>query len=82
MNAKRQTNINERCRKLAAMGFEIHHQDSRVTHSAAPGINFDFSATAEEHFTSVALKTVFDEAKKVGANKLRLSLTSLLMTEQ
>lgn len=82
MNAKNPDRINARCLNLEAMGFIIHHQDSDVRHPSAPGVVFDFSATAEEKFVTAALKIVMDQARREGANNVRRQFSELLQISE
>jgi hypothetical protein len=73
--------LNQRCKALHALGFNCVHRDSNVEHPAVPGIKFDFSATAEEHFLAVALKHVMKEGKRIGANGIRSQFADMMVLE-
>lgn len=53
---------------LQSYGFTINHEDSSVTVSVDHfnEIEIDFSAVAEEHFLSYAMKKVYEHGLSVG----------------
>ncbi len=68
--------MERRCKKLESLGFEIHHEDSRVNVYRRAIV--DFSAIAEEHFLEYAVKQVFEEGLKVGESTLQTKFKVLM----
>ncbi len=68
--------MNRRCDKLESLGFEIHHQDSRVDVFGRAVV--DFSRIKEEDFLEYAIKKVFDNGLIVGESTLQTKIKCLL----
>lgn len=81
-NINKYKQMNARCQKLMELGFVIVHEDSRVYHCAVPGVEFDFSATDEKHFISVALGRVGAYYYKSGRNSVKEELNKLMQEDE
>ena len=74
--------INRRCEKLQELGFEIYHEDSRVSvfKDIVDDVDVvvDFSAIAEEHFSRYALMKTLEFGITMGRNSLQKDIKALL----
>ena len=75
-DAKNAAVLNRRCIKLQSLGFELHHEDSRV--NVFGRVMVDFSAISEDNFLEYAIKQVFEEGLKAGESMLQCKLQNLL----
>jgi hypothetical protein len=69
--------INKKCELLQNLGFEIEHQDSRVSFN---GHLFDFSAIAcdEASILKTALIVMFEHGREQGKEEIRDGMKKLL----
>lgn len=69
--------INKKCELLESLGFEIEHQDSRVSFN---GHLFDFSAIAcdEASIMKTALTVMFEHGREQGKEEIREGFKSLM----
>lgn len=69
--------INQKCELLVKLGFEIEHEDSRVSFN---GKTFDFSAVAcdEASILQTALKVMYDYGVEDGKEEIRQGLKELI----
>lgn len=83
--------MNERCKALIEMGFETHHEDSRVIHiglengrSNCPTLcEFDFSATRiePEAIIHTAIIKAYEQGKKDGQWEIKTQFRDLMKIE-
>ncbi len=85
---RNQDEVNRRCELLESLGFEIDHEDCRVSlgesldlHGNFRNFTIDFSATAEDKFMAYAINKIFEYGVKVGGNKVRQGIKDLLEPE-
>lgn len=69
--------INKKCLLLMELGFDIHHEDSRVEYN---GVFFDFSATACDSVSilKVAMEGMYNAGLSNGRAEIQDSLKKLL----
>jgi len=69
--------INKKCELLARLGFEIEHEDSRVSFN---GQTFDFSAIAcdEASIMKTALNIMFEHGREQGKQEIREGFKALM----
>lgn len=69
--------INKKCELLESLGFEIEHEDSRVSFN---GHLFDFSAIAcdEASIMKTALKIMFEHGREQGKQEIREGFKALM----
>ena len=74
--------INKRCKKLQELGFEIYHEDSRVSVFKDRGndvdVIVDFSAIDEKHFLRWGLREIYQSGISTGRNSLQQDIKALL----
>jgi uncharacterized protein YprB with RNaseH-like and TPR domain len=71
--------INKKCELLESLGFEIEHEDSRVSFN---GHSFDFSAIAcdEASIMKTALKAMFEHGREHGKEEIREGFRKLMQS--
>lgn len=71
--------INKKCELLESLGFEIEHEDSRVSFD---GHIFDFSAIAcdEASIMKTALKAMFKHGREHGKEEIREGFRKLMQS--
>jgi hypothetical protein len=71
--------INKKCELLESLGFEIEHQDSRVSFN---GHLFDFSAIAcdEASIMKTALNVMFEHGREQGKEEIREGFKALMQS--
>lgn len=71
--------INKKCELLESLGFEIEHEDSRVSFD---GHIFDFSAIAcdEASIMKTALKAMFEHGREHGKEEIREGFRKLMQS--
>lgn len=69
--------INKKCELLERLGFEIEHEDSRVSFN---GNTFDFSAIAcdEASILQTALLVMFEHGREQGRKEIQDGIKTLL----
>lgn len=69
--------INKKCELLESLGFEIEHEDSRVSFN---GHLFDFSAIAcdEASILKTALNIMFEHGREKGKQEIREGFKALM----
>jgi hypothetical protein len=69
--------INKKCELLESLGFEIEHEDSRVSFN---GHLFDFSAIAcdEASILKTALNIMFEHGREQGKQEIREGFKALM----
>jgi len=69
--------INKKCELLERLGFEIEHEDSRVSFN---GHTFDFSAIAcdEVSIMQTALLVMFEHGREQGRKEIQEGIKTLL----
>lgn len=69
--------INKKCELLERLGFEIEHEDSRVSFN---GHTFDFSAVAcdEASIMKTALQVMFEHGREQGRKEIQDGIKTLL----
>lgn len=74
-----QEEINKKCLLLKSLGFEIEHQDSRVSFN---GHLFDFSAVAceEASIMKTALNIMFEHGIEQGKEEIREGFRKLMQS--
>ena len=83
--------MNERCKTLIDMGFEIHHDDCRVVHIGLENgrlncptlCEFDFSAIRMEPDAIIhtALKKAYEQGKQDGQWEIKTQFRDLMKIE-
>lgn len=70
-------NINKKCSLLMELGFDIHHEDSRVEYN---GVFFDFSEVSCDpaSILKIALNIMFEHGLEQGRKEIQDSIKALL----
>lgn len=73
--------LNEKCLLLMSLGFEVEHEDTKVSFN---GVVMDFSRTPAnvKDIIEIALVSMFKDGVRDGKNRIRHSLKVLLTVEE